>query len=66
MTDNDYNGYCNKIVNVFFLKENQNKSKEELLNLVKSIIIELSSESRKQGRNQILNYFEDKIKNLKK
>ena len=56
MNDNELNSIADLIFNTLYCIENDNKTKPEKLELIKSIIIKVSSDQRKVGRNQILIY----------
>lgn len=65
MTNSDLNYNCELIFNKLFSIESENKNNEELIELIKPILIDLANEQRQIGRSQILNNMEDKIKELR-
>jgi hypothetical protein len=44
--------------------ENQDKSKREQMNLIKTILLQMAEEQREVGRNQIKNLISETIKNV--
>jgi sugar-specific transcriptional regulator TrmB len=65
MNDNELNRLSELILDKLNSIENQNKTKKEQIELIKPVLIECSSDSRRIGRTQILNYFKDEIDNLR-
>ena len=65
MNDNELNQVSDLIFNTLYCNENINKTKPLKLELIKSIIIKVSADQRKTGRNQVLNHIEDEINNLR-
>jgi hypothetical protein len=65
MNNNEFNRMADLIIDKLFLIENESKSRGELIELIKPILLELYSNSINIGRNQILNYFNSEISRLK-
>lgn len=66
MDNNELNSIADKIWNELNSINNEDKSKEEQIEMIKSILIPIMSEQRQLGRTQILNYMEDQINGLKR
>lgn len=65
MDNNELNRVADLILSKLNSIENENKSREEQLELIKPVLIELSFDQRKLGRTQVLNYMEDEMKKLR-
>ena len=65
MTSNESKQIADLIWSKLFSKESQNKTKQDELNTIESVIIKVAQEQRKVGRNQILNHFESEVKSLR-
>ena len=65
MTNNESRAKANLIWDKLFSIKNEDKSKDEQISMMESVIIELTQEQRKVGRNQILNYMQDEVNNLR-
>lgn len=65
MTNNESRAKANLIWDKLFSIKNEDKSKDEQISMIESVIIELTQEQRKVGRNQILNYMQDEVNNLR-
>jgi hypothetical protein len=65
MNDNELNRVVDLIWTTLNCNENLDKTRDQQKELIKPIIIELTSSSRMLGRRQILNYFDDEIKVLR-
>ena len=48
-----------------FSKSSTNRTKQDELDLIESVIIQIAQEQRKVGRDQILNQFQEEIKRLR-
>ena len=65
MTSNESKAKANLIWDKLFSIKNENKTKDEQLQMIESIIIEMAEEQRKFGRTQILNYMQDEVNKLR-
>ena len=65
MTNNESKAKANLIWDKLFSIKNENKSKDEQISMIESVIIELAQEQRKVGRTQILNYMQDEVNKLR-
>jgi len=65
MNDNQLTAYADKIFTSVFCLDAENKSRDELTQLIKKTVIEIYSDANKAGRNQILNHFKVEIENIK-
>ena len=58
MNDNEFNASTDKIYYIFFGKENQTKSNDEIKNLIKHVLLDNYTDGVRVGRHQILNNIE--------
>jgi len=65
MTSNESKQKADLIWIKLFSKESQNRTKEEELHTIESVVIQIGQEQRKVGRNQILNHIEQQVKSLR-
>ena len=65
MTSNESKQIADLIWSKLFSKESHNKTKQDELNTIESVIIKIAQEQRKVGRNQILNHFQEEVKSLR-
>ena len=65
MTSNESKTKANLIWDKLFSIKNKNKTKDEQLQMIESVIIEMAQEQRKIGRTQILNYMQDEVNKLR-
>jgi len=65
MTSNETKQKADLIWNKLFSKDRGNRTKEDELNLIESVVIQIAQEQRKVGRNQILNHIQEEVKNLR-
>ena len=65
MTSNEAKAKANLIWDKLFSIKNENKSKDEEISMIETVIIELAQEQRKVGRTQILNYMQEEVNKLR-
>lgn len=65
MTSNESKQKADLIWSKLFSKDGENRTKQDELNLIESVVIQIAQEQRKVGRRQILNHFEEEIKSLR-
>ena len=65
MTSNESKQKADLIWSKLFSKDGGNRTKQDELNLIESVVIQIAQEQRKVGRRQILNHFEEEIKSLR-
>jgi hypothetical protein len=65
MTNIESKAKANLIWDKLFSIKNENKSKDEQISMIESVIIELAQEQRKVGKTQILNYIQDEVNSLR-
>ena len=65
MTSNESKQIADLIWSKLFSKQFANMTKQDELNAIESVIIKVTQEQRKVGRNQILNHFEEEVKSLR-
>ena len=65
MTSNEAKQKADLIWSKLFSKDGENRTKQDELNLIESVVIQIAQEQRKVGRRQILNHFEEEIKSLR-
>ena len=64
MNDNQLTAYADKIFTSVFCLDAENKSRDELTELIKKTVLEIYVDANKVGRNQILNHFKVEIENI--
>jgi len=65
MTSNESKQKADLIWSKLFSKDGENRTKQDKLNLIESVVIQIAQEQRKVGRRQILNHFEEEVKSLR-
>ena len=65
MTSNESKQKADLIWSKLFSKDGENRTKQDELNIIESVIIQMAQEQRKVGRNQILNHIEGEVKSLR-
>lgn len=65
MTSNESKQKADLIWSKLFSKDGENRTKQDELNLIESVVIQIAQEQRKVGRRQILNHFEEEVKSLR-
>jgi len=65
MTSNESKQISDLIWSKLFSKKVVDMTKQEELNAIESVIIRVAQEQRAVGRKQILNHFEEEVKNLR-
>jgi hypothetical protein len=65
MTSNESKQKADLIWSKLFSKDGESRTKQDELNLIESIVIQIAQEQRKVGRGQILNHFEEEVKSLR-
>ncbi len=65
MTSNESKEKANLIWDKLFSIKNDGKNKDEQLQMIESVIIEMAQEQQKVGRMQILNYMQDEVNRLR-
>jgi hypothetical protein len=65
MTSNESKAKANLIWDKLFSIKNADKSKDQQISMIESVIIELAQEQRKVGRTQILNYMQNELNELR-
>ena len=65
MDNNELNRIADLICTTLNCIDNQDLNRDEQIELIKPIIIDCTSASRKTGRTQILNYLTDEINGLR-
>jgi hypothetical protein len=65
MTSNESKQKADLIWSKLFSKDGENRTRQEELNIIESIVIQIAQEQRKVGRRQILNHFEEEVKSLR-
>ena len=65
MDNNELNRIADLIWTTLNCIDSQDLNRDEQIELIKPIIIECTSSSRKTGRRQILNYLDDELKGLR-
>ena len=65
MTSNESKQKADLIWSKLFSKDGENRTKQDELNLIESVVIQIAKEQRQVGRRQILNHFEEEVKSLR-
>lgn len=65
MTSNESKQKADLIWSKLFSKDGENRTKQDELYLIESVVIQIAQEQRKVGRNQILNHIECEVKSLR-
>lgn len=65
MTSNESKQKADLIWSKLFSKDAEHRTKQDELNIIESIVIEIAKEQRKIGRMQVLNYFTIEIDSLR-
>ena len=65
MTSKELKSKANLIWDKLFSIKNENKTKDEQLEMIESVIVEIAKEQQKVGRTQILNYMQDEVNKLR-
>ena len=65
MTSNESKQKADLIWSKLFSKDGENRTKQDELNIIESVVIQIAQEQRKVGRRQILNHFEEEVKSLR-
>lgn len=55
---------ANLIWDKLFSISNENKTREEQISMIESVIIQIAKEHRNVGRKQVTNYFKQKINDI--
>ena len=65
MTSNESKQKADLIWSKLFSKDGENRTRQDEINLIESVVIQIAKEQRKVGRRQILNHFEEEVKSLR-
>jgi len=65
MTTNESKQKADLIWSKLFSKESQNRTKQEQLNTIEAIVIQIAQEQINVGRNQVLNHIDCEVKGLR-
>ena len=66
MEDKDLQFYADHIWSLLNTIENSAKSKEEQIELIKPVILEIAKDMRSLGRHQVINHMKDEIYRLQR
>ena len=65
MNNNQLSQYADLIFSKLFSIDAENKTRDEKIYLIKSVIIDFDKDSRHVGRNQIINHISGELESLK-